>query len=155
MTWSLSKRTSTQQALLFSLLLGGLGAYFALAWWLRVKQYILSPENLDALHRVATQLFLPYIGVAFGGVFGAGRLRRPATDPDPAVFFMAALSVAVWDLLALGNVAMIIYGAQTVEDVVHFSETTMPLLSTLVAGSVAYYFGAQSGTPNAPPSDSG
>ena len=44
---------------------------------------------------------------------------------------------------------------QTVEDVVHFSETTMPLLSTLVAGSVAYYFGAQSGTPNAPPSDSG
>jgi hypothetical protein len=39
---------------------------------------------------------------------------------------------------------MIIVGAQTVEDVVHFGETTMPLLSTLVAGSVAYYFGAQS-----------
>ena len=144
-------RVGTQQLVLFLLLLGGLGAYFGLAWWLRVQQYILSPENLESLQRVATQLFLPYIGVAFGGVFGAGRLKRPQIDPDPTLFAMAACSVAIWDLLALGNVAMIIFGAQTVEDVVHFSETTMPLLSTLVAGSVAYYFGAQSGTPAAAP----
>jgi len=148
MELSIPKRTSTQQALLFFLLLGGLIAYFALAWWLRIKQYILSPENLDALQRVATQLFLPYIGAAFGGVFGAGRLKRPAIDPDSSVFFMAAISVAAWDLLALGSVTMIIFGAQTVEDVVHFSDTVMPLFSTLVAGTVSYYFGAQSGTPN-------
>src|SRR5712692_4994344 len=83
------------------------------------------------------------------GGCGAGRLKRPQIDPDPTLFVMAASSVAIWDLLALGNGAMIIFGAQTVEDVVHFSETTMPLLSTLVAGSVAYYFGAQSGTPTA------
>ena len=153
MRLSTPRHVATQQLVLFLLLLGGLGAYFGLAWVLRVKQYILNPENLEALQRVATQLFLPYIGVAFGGVFGAGRLTRPRIDPDPTIFAMAAVSVAVWDLLALGNVAMIIFGAQTVEDVVHFSETTMPLLSTLVAGSVAYYFGAQSGKPATPPED--
>jgi hypothetical protein len=144
-----------QQVVLFVLLLGGLAAYFGLAWYLRVKEYIINTDNLDALHRVASQLFLPYIGVAFGGVFGAARANPYNVDPDPYVFTVAASSVAIWDLLAIGNVAMIILGAQTVEDVVRFSETTMPLLSTLVAGSVSYYFGTQSGVSAHQPAPAG
>jgi hypothetical protein len=139
-----------QQTVLCLLLLGGLAAYFFLAWWLRVKNYILSPENLDALHGAAIQLFLPYIGIAFGGIFGATRLRH--REVDPYTFTIAAVSVILWDLLALGNVFLITFEVQAVEDVVRFSENTMPVLSVLVAGSIAYYFGAQSGGADQLPS---
>ncbi len=141
--WQSVKTVQFQQTVLCLLLLGGLGAYFFLAWWLRINNYVLNPENLEALHNVAVQLFLPYIGIAFGGIFGAARIVR--RDADPYTFVIAATSVLLWDLLALGNVFLITFDVQAVEDVVQFSETTMPVLSMLVAGSIAYYFGAQSG----------
>lgn len=134
-----------QQTVLCLLLLAGLGAYFFLAWYLRVRNYILSPENVEALNNVAVQLFLPYIGIAFGGIFGASRMRNPTADVY--TFVVAASAVVLWDLLALGNVFLITFEVQAVEDVVHFSENTMPVLSVLVAGSIAYYFGSQSGAP--------
>ena len=134
-----------QQMVLCLLLLGGLGAYFILAWYLRVKNYILSTDNLESLHNVAVQLFLPYLGVAFGGVFGAARIKE--RQIDLYTFGIAAASVVLWDALALGNVFLITFEVQAVEDVVKFSETTMPVLSVLVAGAIANYFGAQSAPP--------
>lgn len=134
-----------QQLVLCFLLLGGLGAYFMLSWYLRVKNYILSTDNLESLHNVAVQLFLPYLGVAFGGVFGATRIKD--RQIDVYTFGIAAASVLLWDALALGNVFLITFEVQAVEDVVKFSENTMPVLSVLVAGAIAYYFGAQSSAP--------
>lgn len=137
-----------QQLLLCFLLLGGLGAYFMLSWYLRVKNYILSTDNLESLHNVAVQLFLPYLGVAFGGVFGATRIKD--RQIDVYTFGIAAAAVLLWDALALGNVFLITFEVQAVEDVVKFSENTMPVLSVLVAGAIAYYFGAQSTAARGP-----
>lgn len=146
--WRFLQSIGLQQTVLCFLLLGGLAAYFFLAWWLRVKNYILTAENVEALHNVAVQLFLPYIGVAFGGIFGATRLRNQTANVY--TFVIAAASVLLWDLLALGNVFLITFEVEAVEDVVRFSQTTMPVLSVLVAGSIAFYFGAQSGQRQQP-----
>lgn len=134
-----------QQTILCALLLFGLGAYFLIAWYLRVGGYIISSDNVEALYHVAIQLFLPYIAIALGGIFGAARLTQTNPKTDLYAFTIAVMSVLLWDLLALGNVFLITRGVQVVEDVVRFSETTMPVLSTLVAGSIAYYFGARGG----------
>ena len=132
-----------QQFALCTLLLIGLLAFLALSWWLRVKQYIYGPEHLEALHNAGSQLFLPYIGIAFGGMFGAAKVTQPNEKGDWYIFALAAISILIWDLLAVGNVALILSGVQNVEDVLAFAERTMPLFSVLVAGSVSYYFGAQ------------
>lgn len=80
---------------------------------------------------------------AKGRYLNAGRIANRKVD---VYTFVAAASVlALWDFLALGNVALIYYEVQSVEDVVRFAETTMPLFSTLVAGAMGYYFGTQHG----------
>ena len=61
---------------------------------------------------------------------------------DFYTFSVAAAAVLLWDLLAVGNMVLIWFEVQAVEDVVKFAETTMPVFSVLVAGAIGYYFGA-------------
>ena len=138
------KEIRVQQTVLCVELIAGFAGYFVVAWWLRARGFVQDPQNIAALDRVATQLFVPYLGVALGGIFGATKLG--AREADRYTFAIAALTTLLWDLLAIGNLVLVGLSGQTVEDVVHFSENTMPIISTMLAASIAYYFGAQTKT---------
>lgn len=130
-----------QQSVLCIELLVGLAGYFLVSWALQASGIVQSVQNVDDLDREAIHLFIPYLGVALGGIFGATRLGM--REVDTYTFAIAALTALLWDVLALGNLLLVWLGARTVEDVVRFSESTMPVISTLLAASIAYYFGAQ------------
>jgi hypothetical protein len=130
-----------QQTVLCIELMIGFAGYFFLSWLLRARGYVQNPQNMADLNRVAIQLFVPYLGIAIGGIFGVTKLGK--REVDPYTFAIAALTTLLWDLLALGNLALVGFGAQAVEDVVQFSQNTMPVVSTMLAASIAYYFGAQ------------
>lgn len=135
------KDIRVQQTVLCVELMVGFAGYFFVSWLLRARGFVQDPQNVADLDRVATQLFVPYLGVALGGIFGATKLGM--REVDTYTFAIAALTTLLWDLLAIGNLALVGLGAQAVEDVVHFSENTMPIISTMLAASIAYYFGAQ------------
>lgn len=139
-----------QQTVLCLELMGGLGGYFFMAWLLRALGFVQRPENVTELNRVAIQLFIPYLGIAVGGIFGATKLGD--REVDTYTFSIAAFTALLWDLLAIGNLALVIVGSQ-VEDVVQFSENIMPVISTILAASIAYYFGAQTRAPGATTGD--
>jgi hypothetical protein len=138
-----------QQATLFALLILGLGAHFFIAWNLFSSGAIGSAQDVTQIQRAGTSLFLPFLGVAVGGVFGVKRLNGTSVDVHT---FMIAISVIVlWDALAIGN----LWAMQTtvnlgtdgwaLEDVVRFAEDIMPLLAVLPAAAIGFYFGAQTG----------
>ena len=134
------KSVRFQQTVLCFELMGGLAVYFFGAWLLRALGFVQLRKNVTELNRVAIQLFIPYLGVAVGGIFGATRLGD--REVDTYTFSIAAVTALLWDLLAIGNLALVAVGAE-VEDVVQFSENIMPVVSTILAASIAYYFGAQ------------
>src|SRR5713226_8915420 len=130
-----------QQTVLCIELMVGFGGYFFVSWLLRARGLVQNPQNFLDLNRVAIQLFVPYLGVAIGGIFGVTKLGM--REVDTYTFAIAALTILLWDLLAIGNLTLVGLGAQAVEDVVEFSQNTMPVISTMLAASIAYYFGAQ------------
>lgn len=134
-----------QQAWLFTLLVSGLAIYFVLSWYLYAVGRISDPNNVALLHQAGLRLFLPYLGLAVGGVFAAKRFHR--IHVEASVFVIAISILVLWDLLAVGNLLLVLgQGAEnpwTVEDVLHFSDDTMQGLSVLPAAAVGYYFGAQ------------
>ncbi len=142
-----TKLMPVRQAWICLILLVGLAAYLILSLVLRVNGSIQDPKNLEDLDRAALQLFMPYLGVAVGGLFGTGHLLNP--KPDLYRFWVAVVTLVIWDLLVVGYVLLILVGKQYVEDFIRWSNTTLPVLSTLVAAIMAYYFGAQTEGPAA------
>jgi hypothetical protein len=144
-----------QQATLFALLILGLGAYFFMAWQLFSSNAIASAEDVRQIQRAGTSLFLPFLGVAVGGVFGVRRGR--VTRASLHTFVVAISIVVLWDALALGNLwAMqatldLDPSGWALEDVVRFDEEIMPLVSVLPAAAIGFYFGVQPGDSGHPP----
>ncbi|HJU75621.1 MAG TPA: hypothetical protein VJ717_17890 [Gemmatimonadaceae bacterium] len=135
-----------QQTVLVTLLLIGLGMYFVVAWSLYTGEFVTDASNVDALHRAGLHLYVPYIGLALGGIFGVNRLR--VNEVDVHIFLIAFLGLVLWDALGIGNLLLARFSESwAVEDVVRFSEETMQVLSILPAAAIGYYFGAQSGQP--------
>jgi hypothetical protein len=137
------KELPASQAWICFILLVGLAAYLILSLVMRVNDSIQDPQNIENLDRAALQLFMPYLGIAVGGLFGTGHLVN--VKPDPYRFWIAAVTLIIWDLLVVGYVVLILINRQKVEDFLGWSNTTLPVLSTLVAAIMAYYFGAQTG----------
>ncbi len=135
------KSLPVRQAGICLILLLGLTAYLVLSLVLRAGGSVENPKYIDELDRAALQLFMPYLAVAVGGLFGTAHLVDP--KPDPYRFWVAAFTLIVWDLLVVGYVFLIVIGKQYVEDFLSWSGSTLPVLSTLVAAIMAYYFGAQ------------
>jgi hypothetical protein len=136
-----------QQTTLFVLLIAGLGAYFGVAWWLYALGAIGDSSRVNELHSVALHLYLPYIGLAVGGVFGVKKLGTNSRV-DLHVFVIAVAAIGLWDVLAVGNLLLTDFSdAWQVEDVVHFDESVMQALSILPAAAIGFYFGAQSEQP--------
>jgi len=131
------------QAKICLTLLLGLGAYLIMSLILRAQQIVLDPANLVALDRAALQLFMPYLGIAVGGLFGTGQLSD--AEPDTYRFWIAMTTLVIWDLVVVAHVLLIILGIQVVEDFIRFADTTLPVMATLVAAIMAHYFGAQPG----------
>jgi hypothetical protein len=144
-----------QQAILFLLLIFGLCAHFFVAWNLFSSGAIASAQDVTQIQRAGTNLFLPFLGVAVGGVFGVKRLSgAPSRAHADLHTFMVAISiVAFWDALAMGNLWAIQTSASlgkdgwALEDVVRFADDIMPLVSVLPAAAIGFYFGAQPGEP--------
>ena len=135
------------QAVLCLLLLLGLAVYLAISLFLRTTGSIQDPENLAALDKAALQFFVPYLGLAVGGLFGTGRVS-PTVEPSLYRFGVAATTLVVWDLLVTGQVLLILLGKEYVEDFLAFADTTLQVLSPLVAAIMAYYFGAHGAEPD-------
>src|SRR5262245_62009166 len=143
------KKVGAQQAALFILLSAGLAGYFIMAWGLYAIDAIGSDKIKD-LHKAGVHLFLPYLGLAVGGVFATRHLERVGVETH--VFAIALGVIVLWDLLALGNLLLVIIRKDTgdgwtVEDVVNFCEDTMQVLSVLPAAAIGFYFGAQTEQP--------
>jgi hypothetical protein len=144
-----------QQAILFFFLILGLGAHFFVAWILFSLGAIASAQDVTQIQRAGTNLFLPFLGVAVGGVFGVKRLSgaRAGARADLHTFIVAISIVVFWDALALGNLWAIETNAPVgrdgwaLEDVVRFANDIMPLVSVLPAAAIGFYFGAQPGEP--------
>jgi hypothetical protein len=71
--WRYHTRLTTlgaQQAILFFLLILGLSAHFFVAWSLFSSGAIASAQDVTQIQRAGTNLFLPFLGVAVGGVSG-------------------------------------------------------------------------------------
>lgn len=140
------QRIGAQQALLFFLLTAGLAIYFIIAWRLYATGAITGADQVRELHKAGVRLFLPYLGLAVGGVFATKRFDRAYVEAH--VFVIALVVILVWDVLALGNLLLVFIERDTgdgwtVEDVVNFSEDTMQILSVLPAAAIGFYFGAQ------------
>jgi len=154
--WRTSLTTlGAQQAMLFFLLIVGLCAHFFVAWSLFSSGAIASAQDVTQIQRVGTNLFLPFLGVAVGGVFGVKRLSgaRAGVPADLHTFMVAISIVVFWDALAMGNLWAIQTSAAlgkdgwALEDVVRFADDIMPLVSVLPAAAIGFYFGAQTGEP--------
>jgi hypothetical protein len=172
--WPLMKSVAVQQVTLFVLLIAGLTYYLIAGWRLLSTGAIDSAANVSELQKAGLQLFLPYLGIAIGGVFGVKRLSATATNApaDLHTFFVALAVVVLWDALAIGNLWAMPSALQTsamgigdtataaaglvsvdgsteiwaFEDALRFINDVMPLLSFLPAAAIGFYFGAQSGT---------
>ncbi len=140
-----SKRLEAYQAWLCFALLVGLVAYLAISLWLRATGLVGNPQNLQDMDRVALQLFIPYLGVAIGGLFGTAQLHN--AEPDRFRFMVAVVTIVVWDLLIVVYMLLVLFKNQMVEDFIQFANGTLSVISTLMAAILAYYFGAQSGHP--------
>jgi len=152
--WRTSFTTlGAQQAILFLLLIFGLCAHFFVAWSLFSSGAIASAQDVTQIQRAGTNLFLPFLGVAVGGVFGVKRLSgaRASATADLHTFMVAISIVVFWDALAMGNLWAIQTSAAlgkdgwALEDVVRFADDIMPLVSVLPAAAIGFYFGAQTG----------
>jgi hypothetical protein len=140
-----------QQSVLCVELMLGFALFFGTAWLLQGMRLVEDRKNVADLSRVAIELFIPYLGIALGGIFGTSRLGP--REIDVYTFAIAGLSIFLWDLLAVGNLALVGLRVQVVEDVVQFADSTMPVISTTLAASIAYYFGAQTKAPGATTGD--
>jgi hypothetical protein len=152
--WRTSFTTlGAQQAILFFFLIFGLSAHFFVAWSLFSSGAIASAQDVTQIQRAGTNLFLPFLGVAVGGVFGVKRLpgARAGVRADAHTFIVAISIVVFWDALAMGNLWAIETKAPVgrdgwaLEDVVRFASDIMPLVSVLPAAAIGFYFGAQTG----------
>jgi hypothetical protein len=152
--WRTSFTTlGAQQAILFFVLIFGLCAHFFVAWSLFSSGAIASAQDVTQIQRAGTNLFLPFLGVAVGGVFGVKRLSgaRAGARADVHTFMVAISIVVFWDALAMGNLWAIQTSAPlgtdgwALEDVVRFADDIMPLVSVLPAAAIGFYFGAQTG----------
>jgi len=169
--WPLMTRVAVQQVTLIVLLISGLACYLIAGWRLLSSGAIDSAANVAELQKAGLQLFLPYLGIAIGGVFGVKRLS--VTEVDLHTFFVALAVLVFWDALAIGNLWALTGALQTVasgaadstaavaalitdegstetwafEDALHFINDLMPLLSFLPAAAIGFYFGAQPGQP--------
>ena len=149
------KTLGAQQAILFFLLIFGLLAHFIVAWSLFSSGAIASAQDVTQIQRAGTNLFLPFLGVAVGGVFGVKRLSdaRAGACADVHTFVVAISIVVFWDALAMLNLWAMHTSASNgrdgwaLEDVVRFANDIMPLVSVLPAAAIGFYFGAQPGEP--------
>ena len=149
-TWSDTiQDRSVQQTILFLLLIVGLYAHFFVAWNLFSSGAISTAQDVTQIQRAGTTLFLPFLGVAVGGVFGVKGFKRKV---DVSTFMIAASIIVLWDALAIGNLwAMQItarndtpgFVGWALEDVIRFADDIMPLVSVLPAAAIGFYFGSQ------------
>ena len=166
--WPYMMKAGVQQFTLFSLLIFGLAWYLVLAWRLLATGAVDSSASVAELQKAGLQLFLPYLGIAIGGVFGVKRLI--GTEVDRHTFLIAVSVLVLWDALAIGNLwamtasaGAAATAAETVtltetvanevelsatwafEDALAFVNDIMPLLSFLPAAAIGFYFGSQPG----------
>jgi NADH:ubiquinone oxidoreductase subunit K len=163
--WPHMEKAGVQQFTLFALLIFGLAWYLVQAWRLLATGSVDSSANVSELQKSGLQLFLPYLGIAIGGVFGVKRLV--GTQVDRHTFLIAVIVLVLWDALAIGNlwamtsqsaaasateaVALAasddveLAGAWAFEDALGFVNNIMPLLSFLPAAAIGFYFGSQPG----------
>lgn len=163
--WPYMKKAGVQQFTLFFLLVFGLAWYLIQAWRLLATGSVDSSANVSELQKAGLQLFLPYLGIAIGGVFGVKRLV--GDEVDRHTFLIAVIVLVLWDALAIGNLwAMTasarvatetatlaaataddveLVGIWAFEDALGFVNNIMPLLSFLPAAAIGFYFGSQPG----------
>ena len=117
-----------------------------MAWGLYAVGALDDTTQVGELHRVALHLYVPYIGIALGGIFGVTKFKT--REVDIHVFAIAMGSILLWNVLAVGNLTLAAFSeGWKVEDVVHFAEDIMQVLTILPAAAIGYYFGVQTAEP--------